>query len=225
MPMTLTPARRRRSRGSAGRPAAAWGRTGRRGPARPARRPCRCRSRRPSRGRVARRVDAPGRGRGDEQPADRAERRHHQAAAIGQLADRDLPPHLEADDEEEQHHQAVVDPVPQVLGVVPVADADAELRVPQRRVRVRPGRVGPDQRDDRRREQQARAMPASVTRYARSGAATCPSRMRRFGRVCSPAPAAASIVLSGLALNGPPDGSRSRSRGRRAVLTLVRAAH
>ncbi len=48
------------------------------------------------------------------------------------------------------------------------------------------------------------ADPASVTRYARTGAATCPSRIRRFGRVCSPAPSAASIVLSELALTGPP---------------------
>ena len=62
-------------------------------------------------------------GRGDRQrgPADRR-----------QLADEHLALDLEADDEEEDRHQPVVDPVEQRQRERDVADADGQVRRPQR---------------------------------------------------------------------------------------------
>jgi hypothetical protein len=47
--------------------------------------------------------------------ADSRHERHDEAPALAQLADVELAPRLEPDDEEEQDHQPVVDPVPEVL--------------------------------------------------------------------------------------------------------------
>ena len=123
----------------AGRPAAGSGSAGRRPPARPARTPCRWRSGCPRR--------APRRGPGVEgvvderrqgQPADGGQGGHGQPAALGELAHRQLAAHLHADEEEEEHHQAVVDPVLQVLADAPVARAGRRTRCATAGRRTRP---------------------------------------------------------------------------------------
>ena len=78
----------------------------------------------------------------DDHPAEGGEHRQGQAAALAQLADVELAPHLEPDDEEEERHQAVVDPVAQVLGDARGADLDRERRC-ARRSRRRRGRCWP----------------------------------------------------------------------------------
>ena len=61
-----------------------------------------------------------------DHPAEGGEHRQGEAAALAQLADVELAPHLEPDDEEEERHQAVVDPIAEVLGDARVADPDRE---------------------------------------------------------------------------------------------------
>ena len=78
--------------------------------------------------------------------------RQRQAAALAELADVELAPHLEPDDEEEERHQAVVDPVAEVLGDARGADLDREVGVPEAFVGVEVD-VGPGERRDRRRQQ------------------------------------------------------------------------
>ena len=85
-------------------------------------------------------------------------------------------------------HQAVVDPVAEVLGDLRVADPDGEHGVPQRDVGVRQRRVRPQQREQRRAEQQAGA-PRLVgeeraDRLRELGDEDAPSRLRlrRGGR-------------------------------------------
>jgi hypothetical protein len=74
-------------------------------------------------------------------------------AAARQLARYQLLFDLEADDEEEQCHQAVVDPMTQVFAVHVAADREDDVGVPERLVTRAPRRVGPHQRHDRRRQQ------------------------------------------------------------------------
>ena len=82
----------------------------------------------------------------------RAEDRRDDAPALGQLAHRQLPAHLEPDHQEEQRHEAVADPVPEVHRKLSAADPHGRLRMPQRLVGLRPLRVGPQQRDEHRRQ-------------------------------------------------------------------------
>ena len=88
--------------------------------------------------------------------ADAAGERHDQTPALAQLANVELPPRLEANDEEEDHHQPVVDPAAQALADRARPEPDRQVRVPDpgvgRVIRVRPG-----ERDDRRGEQDQRA--------------------------------------------------------------------
>ena len=51
----------------------------------------------------------------DDHPADGRQHRQGEPAALAELADVELAPHLEPDDEEEERHQAVVDPIAEVL--------------------------------------------------------------------------------------------------------------
>ena len=104
-------------------------------------------------GAVDRQVD---RGR-DEQPAERAERRGRDVPAVAQLPDADLAGDLEADDQEEQRHGGVVDPVPEVERELEVPDADRGRGVPEGGVALRPGRVRPGQRHDGRDQQECGA--------------------------------------------------------------------
>jgi hypothetical protein len=65
-------------------------------------------------------------------------------ATVAQLAPGELALDLQPDDEEEQRHQAVVDPVLQVL----VNPGDVHVGGPEREVGVTRGRVGPDDGHD-----------------------------------------------------------------------------
>ncbi len=95
------------------------------------------------------------------------DRRRHQHAADGgddgqrgapgitQLAQHQLPLHLEPHHEEEERHQAVVDPVVQGVAHAQRADVEADVGLPEVEVGRGERRVGEDQRDDSAREEDA----------------------------------------------------------------------
>ena len=56
------------------------------------------------------RVDDQEQGHRDEHPGDAGGQRQHGTTPLPQLADVELPPRLETDDEEEERHQPVVHP-------------------------------------------------------------------------------------------------------------------
>ena len=101
-------------------------------PARRARRPC-----------VVREVDQ----RGHHRPAQGSGHGQHRVACRGELSHQNLALDLQADHQEENGHESVVDPVGQVLGYGKVAHAHSELRVPQRDVALCPRGVGPREGD------------------------------------------------------------------------------
>ncbi len=70
-------------------------------------------------------------------PATAAIDRHHRPRPARQLADRELAPHLEADGEEEDRHERVVDERVQREVELQVADADGQVGLPERLVRSR----------------------------------------------------------------------------------------
>ena len=85
-----------------------------------------------------------------------AERGHHRqggALPAGELADQELALDLEADDEEEDRHQAVVDPVREREVEARAAERDPRLDVLHVPVEPGPGRVGPSEGDERRGDQ------------------------------------------------------------------------
>ena len=91
----------------------------------------------------------------DGHAADRGQRREREASAFPQLAEIELAPCLEPEDEEEERHQAAVDPLAQIERHAVSAEVDRERRPPKRVV----GRlvdVDPDERGDRRSEQDGR---------------------------------------------------------------------
>jgi hypothetical protein len=83
---------------------------------------------------------------------DAGEDRQRDPAALAQLADVELAARLEAHDEEEERHQAVVHPQAQVLRHAQAADVDRDAHLPQGVVRG-PVEVVPRQRDQDRDEQ------------------------------------------------------------------------
>ena len=87
---------------------------------------------------------------GDQHPADRGDGRERGASGLPQLALDELALDLEPDDEEEQRHQPVVDPLAQRQVERATSDAHVEVCGPQVDVARLPRRVGPDQRDDGR---------------------------------------------------------------------------
>ena len=108
--------------------------------------------------------------------------RHRHAAERGGHGDPDPPPlaqlaqvelalGLEPDDEEVERHQALVDPLAQLVRDARAADPDRELGRPHRLVGVRPRRVRPHERGDGRRSSSAAAPALSVLRKSRTGAA------------------------------------------------------
>jgi hypothetical protein len=116
----------------------------------------------PGPGRLARRVeDQEEQGR-HGQARDRCHQRHGRALGVGEAAHLELSPQLQADDEEEEHHQAVVDPVPQVQRQLVVTEAQGELGVPEGLVGLAPGGVRPGQRQHGGGEEQCggRGLPA-----------------------------------------------------------------
>ena len=66
--------------------------------------------------------------RGCDDAADRGDDRRRQTPPLTQFAHVELAPDLEADDEEEERHQAVVDPVAQVQLDADVPEPDCDLR-------------------------------------------------------------------------------------------------
>ena len=64
----------------------------------------------------------------DDHPADAGRNRQQQPPAVAQIAEIELAPRLKADDEEEQRHQARVDPVAQVERDARAADSNAQRR-------------------------------------------------------------------------------------------------
>ena len=87
---------------------------------------------------------------GHDHAADGGDRRQRGGPRVAQLALDELALDLEADDEEEDRHQRVVDPLLQVEVDRVAADRDRHVGVPQVEVRLLPRRVRPDQRDHRR---------------------------------------------------------------------------
>jgi hypothetical protein len=138
--------------------------------------------------RLAGRADQQVQQRRHDDPARRGDGGHDDPAAVGQLPDRELAPHLEADDEEEDRDQPVADPVAEVHGDPAVADPDRDLGLPQRLVGVRPGRVRPQQPGDRRRQQQAGAAGLRLEEAARRrgelGEQLAPARPRLIRLGC-----------------------------------------
>ena len=127
---------------------------------------------RPGAARVEREIDR-------DRDRHAAERRQHgdgQSAPLAELPLVELPLGLEADDEEVEGHQALVDPLAQVVGDARAAEPDRQLRRPDRLVGVRPRRVRPHERRDRRREQRRRAGGLGVEEVA--------DRRREVARPC-----------------------------------------
>jgi hypothetical protein len=97
---------------------------------------------------LKREVD-PGR---DDHASERCGDRQGCAPDVPQLAEHNLALHLEADDEEKDRHQAVVNPVLEGVADPELADLEAEGNLPDTQEAVGEGRVG--QRQGRRREEQ-----------------------------------------------------------------------
>ena len=110
----------------------------------------------PAAGRVAAAVEGQVDRDRQRHAAERRQHRQGEAAALAQLADVELAPHLEPDDEEEERHQAAVHPVAQALRDARAAEPDRELRPPDAVVGGEVD-VGPDQRRDSGGEQHAGA--------------------------------------------------------------------
>jgi hypothetical protein len=95
--------------------------------------------------------------RGHDHAAQGGYGREGGLAHRGELARDQLTLDLQADDEEEDPHQAVVDPMVQRLLQHRAAHVDAGLDLQQVVVAVVPWRVGPEDGDHRAAEEQARA--------------------------------------------------------------------
>jgi len=93
---------------------------------------------------VERRIDE---GRAEHTPEGGSCREDGPARAR-ELPGNQLALDFEADDKEEEHHQAVVDGVPEVLLDFEQVEVEGELRLPEAVVAVVPGRVHPNEGDD-----------------------------------------------------------------------------
>ena len=91
--------------------------------------------------------------RGNDHSAQRGEDGQCRLPYRAQFAYDDRPLDLKADNEEEDRHEAVVDPVMDRLINRPAAEADNNVGLQQLVVGVIPGGIGPDQRHHRRHEQ------------------------------------------------------------------------
>ena len=88
--------------------------------------------------------------------AQGCDHRDRDAAPLAQLAEVELTLGLQADDEEEQRHQPFIHPLAQAPRQGVLAQAERQSRAPQRFIGVRPGRVGPQQRRERRADEHRR---------------------------------------------------------------------
>ena len=87
--------------------------------------------------------------RGDRHPADRGDHGERRRPPVAQLPAQELPLDLQADHQEEQRHQPVVDPMAEVVRDRPPAGSERERRAPQPVVGVADRRVDPDERHER----------------------------------------------------------------------------
>ena len=86
----------------------------------------------------------------DDHAAQRGGERERGPTRVAKLAEHELALHLEPDDEEEDPHQAVVDPVLERVPHLELAPREADLRLPQREEVLGERRVG--EREGRHRE-------------------------------------------------------------------------
>ena len=91
--------------------------------------------------------------RGHEHAADGAGDRECRVTPRGELADEHLALDLEPDQEEEDRHEAVVDPVVQAQRQHSRPDPERQGDLPQSVIAIRPGRVGPREGQDGADEQ------------------------------------------------------------------------
>src|SRR5918996_627147 len=89
-------------------------------------------------------------------PQPCAEKRQHEAPSLPKLAEVELAPRLEPDDEEEERHQPAVHPLAKRKRNARAAEVDRQRRLPQLLVRGRVD-VHPDERRNRRPQQDRRA--------------------------------------------------------------------
>ncbi len=82
-------------------------------------------------------------------PTERSDRRQRRRPRVAQFSRDDLALDLQTYDEEEQHHQGVVHPVPQVLDEGEPAYPQSQLDVPDRLIEVSRRTVRPDHRHQR----------------------------------------------------------------------------
>ena len=126
-----------------------------------------------------------------DHPADRGDDRRGEPAALAQLPHVELAPDLEPDDEEEERHQPVVDPVQQVERQLVVAERDRELRVPELLVGRRSTASSP-RRARRPSPRAGRSRSRSGSRRTRANGAAARDRSVWVGR-CSRRASAAGL--------------------------------
>ena len=83
-------------------------------------------------------------------------RRKRDAPPLPQRSHVELAPRLQPDYQEEERHQALAHPLPEVHRDALASNADRELGAPEGLVGLRPRRVGPGERCDRRAQQDQR---------------------------------------------------------------------
>jgi hypothetical protein len=104
----------------------------------------------------------------DRHPADSGEQRHREPSALPQLAEIELAAGLEPDHEEEERHQAAVDPPAKVLRDLTVPEPDRQVRPPQILVGGRVD-VRPRERRDGGQKQHQRAAGLGLEELAQRG--------------------------------------------------------
>ena len=150
---------------------------------------------------------------GHDHPADRSDGGEGGAPRLAQLAVDELALDLQPDDEEEDRHQALVDPPAEVEGELVAADIDAEHGVPELDVGVLPRRVGPHE-GDRGGDEQGHAAGGL-------GAQEVPQRAEYDRSLVGPHPFGHQPVLVGAVRSGchapwpPARGTPGRARPRR----------
>lgn len=92
-----------------------------------------------------------------QHPSDGRRDREHGFPSVRELTDEELALDLQADGEEENRHEAIVDPVTQVELQHPLAQRQAQRHVQHLFVRDRPRGVGPHESADGADEQEKRA--------------------------------------------------------------------
>ncbi len=101
--------------------------------------------------------------------ADRGDRRQGRLARARQLALDQLALDLEPDQEKEDRHQAVVDPVPERLVEPEIAELQAQVQLEEPQIVIGQGRVGEDEGERRRGQQHDAARCLMAQKLANRG--------------------------------------------------------